>query len=253
MAAQNRDELQTQIDSTFVATLQIADHRAYLKDPQTESLVFRKDVIASQSPSGGSIAIDYSNKDLATVTTTGNLAVSFTGLENGDVKYLRIQKNAGNTVSFTGAVDISPRRGYINSTVTVVFYRVTNKNNEIFVCAENIDFDFQSELSNQQLVSIPIGDWNMDTSTTRQVSYSIPSGRRLAISDVIIRRDIDGIGDYSLLHHRSTDGLDTQGGISIITPTYINIFRVLGGWFDSSNFSATSYNRGWIVGSLIEG
>lgn len=133
MAAQNRDELQTQIDSTFVATLAIANHRSYLKDPQAESLVFRKDVIASETPSGGTVTVDYSNKDLATASITANLTVSFSGMENGDVKYLLITKSATNTVSFSGANDMVRFRDLINTELTSILYRITNKNNVIYV------------------------------------------------------------------------------------------------------------------------
>lgn len=254
MAAQNRDELQTQIDSTFVATLQIADHRNYLKDPQAESLVFRKDVIASQIPAGGSVEIDFSNKDLAKVTTTGNLAVSFTGMENGDVKYLRIQKNAGNTVSFTGATDVSPRRTYINTTVTVVYYRVKNKNNSIFVCAESVDFDWQPDIDaiqNQLDIihyKINIGDWDMDTDSQKTIDISslgIDNSKIEAV-DAYILPDISSTVPQPL----KGDSNSGSGGLESwlkTGSTSITLNRVDGGRFDNTGYDQTSYNRGWII------
>lgn len=151
--SKNRTELETQVDTDIVATLAIADHRTFLKDELIDSAVLRKDVIASETPGGGTVSINFANKDLATVTTTANLAVSFTGMENGDVKYLAITKNAGNTISFTGATDTSIRRTYINATALTVIYQVFYKNGVVSVQSINVqnDLDIQTNWVNASI------------------------------------------------------------------------------------------------------
>jgi hypothetical protein len=70
---------------------------------------------------------------MATVTTAVDLAVSFTNLENGAVKYLEITKAAANVISFIGVVDAIQDKNYINTILTSVCYRVSNKNGIIYV------------------------------------------------------------------------------------------------------------------------
>jgi len=63
------------------------------------------------------------------------LAVSFTNIENGDVKYLVIAKSATNTLTFTGATNITLYQDFIDTQSTVVPYEVFNKNGVIYVRA----------------------------------------------------------------------------------------------------------------------
>lgn len=179
--AKNRTELETQVDTDIVATLAIADHRTFLKDELIDSAVLRKDVIASETPGGGTVSINFANKDLATVTTTANLAVSFTGMENGDVKYLAITKNAGNTISFTGATDTSIRRTYINDTALTVIYQVFYKNGVISVQSINIenDLDIQTDWINATI------DPGFSGTVTQTIKYRINKNGSLEIVGAI--------------------------------------------------------------------
>lgn len=151
--ALNRTEVKTQVDADLIATVALTNLNPFLKNDLIESAIFRKDVIASETPGGGTVSINFANKDMATVTTTANLAVSFTGMENGDVKYLAITKNAGNTISFTGATDTSIRRTYINDTALTVIYQVFYKNGVISVQSINIenDLDIQTDWVNASI------------------------------------------------------------------------------------------------------
>ena len=133
MAVNNRVEAQTVVDATLVPTLTLAQHKVMVNDNILNSVVFDKDVIASETPVAGAVTIDFSDKDLATVTTAVDLAVSFTNLENGAVKYLEVTKAAANVISFVGASDMVDFREHINTVETVIVYRVSNKNGSIYV------------------------------------------------------------------------------------------------------------------------
>ena len=175
--ALNRTEVKTQVDTDLIATVALTDLNPFLKDDLIESAIFRKDVIGSETPGGGTVSINFANKDLATVTTTLNLAVSFTGMENGDVKYLAITKNAVNTISFTGATDTSIRRSYINATALTVIYQVFYKNGVISVQSINIenDLDIQTDWINATI------DGGFGGTITETVKYRINKNGSLEI------------------------------------------------------------------------
>jgi hypothetical protein len=272
MAGKSRTELKTQTDSALTAVLTLSTHRSYLKDDMIESAVLRKDVIASQTPSGGNVAVDFSSKDLCTVTTTGNLSVSFLGMDNGDVKYLAITKNAGNTISFTGSTDVSPRRDYIDATALTVIYKVANKNGTIWVCAISIDFDFQPDLDALETsltsyidneistatddlitVALPIGAWDMDANSSVNVSYTIPSGKKIIGLQVVIFNDVNN--DSHPLNH--VNGLpsnaNVQGGFAYrVSSTRFELSRLTSGFFDSTLYDDTGVNRGYITFYLVD-
>jgi hypothetical protein len=128
MAIKNRTEAITEVNNVIVPTVTNAAHRTLLNESILNSVVFEKDVIASETPVAGAVTIDYANKDLATVTTAVDLAVSFTNLENGAVKYLEVTKAAANVISFVGALDIVQNRYYVNTVLTSICYRISNKN-----------------------------------------------------------------------------------------------------------------------------
>lgn len=135
MAIGNRVETQSVVTSTIVPTVTNAIHRGLLNNDILESVLFRKDVIGSETPSAGTVTVDFSDKDCATITTAVNLSISFTGLQNGDVKYIALTKGIANTVSFSGATDQTYYKNEVNTLLTYVVYQVFNKNGIIYVQA----------------------------------------------------------------------------------------------------------------------
>ncbi len=81
-----------------------------------------------------------------------------------------------------------------------------------------------------------IGDWNMDANSTNDVTYPSP----------VVRADIFQVG---ALCRRDDDtiriGLEGSGRIELQS-TFFRLVRTVGGPFDSTNYDATSFNRGWI-------
>jgi hypothetical protein len=176
MAVNNRAEAIIVAEAALVPTLTLAQHKAMLNENILNSVVFDKDVIASETPVAGAVTIDYSDKDLATVTTAINLAVSFTNLENGAVKYLEVTKSAANVISFVGALDMVDFREYINTVETVVCYRISNKNGIIYVEAL-----FNPQAQPFQDITPLVGTWNGNVKYrinyfTRKVDIDIAIG-----------------------------------------------------------------------------
>ena len=83
---------------------------------------------------------------------------------------------------------------------------------------------------------ILIGDWNMDLTTSVTVAFSDSYTQIQSIS-LLIRDDagttlIPGVGDAY---------------IASFSGTTITLTRIVTGIFDSPNYDATSYNRGWVT------
>jgi len=95
-------------------------------------------------------------------------------------------------------------------------------------------------------VEIEIGDWDMDTTASVNVSHvlSLTEWKTIRQIDVIIRNDGD-TGYYPL--RKGYDGVTGNGFVNVIGSTNITLNRVTGGDFDNVNFDSTSYNRGWIT------
>jgi len=129
MATQNRSETATTLNIVYQPTLAIATERTEMLQLASD-MCFRKDVIASQVTTGDNITVDYTAKDMRVVdcaTTNFNANITFSGLDNGDVKYLLVSKNSGKTISFANALDNTdyPTR---TLTLTSCLYAVYSKN-----------------------------------------------------------------------------------------------------------------------------
>lgn len=271
MGKKNRVEATIQVDTKIVPTVTNAVHRDLLKNDIVNGVVFEKDVIATETVVAGSVTIDYSNKDTATVNTSVNLTVSFTNIENGSVKYLSVTKSTTNTVSFAGAVDVSPRRAYINSSSTVVIYKISHKNGSIYVSAINIDFDFQPEINalSSYLVNyvnnivaatlngiefkyLNIGAWNMTGFAVTSVSYVVPAGKKIINIHATIVNDT-GLGIYQL--NTIVEGNTNVGGYIIYNNAFSKRFELRTnnlGFFNTGVFSSLASNRGVITFQLID-
>lgn len=100
--------------------------------------------------------------------------------------------------------------------------------------------------------AVPIGDWDMDANPNVTVdigAHGIDISK-IASLNVSVRADVDasfpsanyqslpqavGISGYALAHAAAIIGVGVQ------------IFRLNGSGYDSTDFDATGYNRGWIV------
>lgn len=90
-----------------------------------------------------------------------------------------------------------------------------------------------------------IGDWDMDTSGSTTILHGLVSTKIIGIS-VIIRND--GDGSRISLFSENTSG---AGGFAAINSTSISLQRITGGLFDSSSYSNTPYNRGWVILNVL--
>lgn len=105
------------------------------------------------------------------------------------------------------------------------------------------------ETENQVVIKtkvIEIGDWNMDTNPFVDIPNPVDLEKIRSI-DVIIRHDISGGGlTYPLTRIFDNTDPTVQGSVGFMEAD-IRLYRIDGGFFDSTSFDSTPWNRGWIT------
>lgn len=91
---------------------------------------------------------------------------------------------------------------------------------------------------------INIGDWNMDTTATINVTHGVTDYKKIRSVEVMIRADSDST--YLPLNHVNTSSV-VQGGVNVVEPTFITLYRLTGGDMDGVGYDSTGFNRGWII------
>ena len=93
---------------------------------------------------------------------------------------------------------------------------------------------------------VDIGDRDMDGTAILSVAHTIGDFKKIRSVQAFVRNDTDTL--YYPLN--TPDFLYTgtaEGGVNYWDTSIVRLGRVTGGVFDSADFNATSYNRGYIV------
>lgn len=89
---------------------------------------------------------------------------------------------------------------------------------------------------------IEIGDWDMDSTATKTIAHGLSDFKKVRLISASIRKDDDT--ELYFLHHGGT--AVSAFGYIYADSTNINLVRAPAGFFDSTDFNSTSYNRGWV-------
>lgn len=89
---------------------------------------------------------------------------------------------------------------------------------------------------------IDIGDWNMDATTQVLVAHGLTLANIRRIS-VTIRDDVPN----NFYDFPAASNTATSAEFIAITATNVDLNRAVSGFFDTTAFDSTSYNRGWIT------
>jgi hypothetical protein len=95
---------------------------------------------------------------------------------------------------------------------------------------------------------IESGAWNMDSTETKNVSYTPPSGYEVVSYGCTIIGD-NGALKYPIDYEYSEDSPNTSGYI-IYTGTQFQLWRKTSGYFDSTGFNDGAMNRAYIYVKL---
>lgn len=109
---------------------------------------------------------------------------------------------------------------------------------------------FEGSTDEYKMKVVEIGDWNMDTTLGVNIAHSLSATEWKTVRqiDVIIRNDADG--QYFKIEYPNSGNLD--GAVAGINSTNISLERTTSGFFDSTSFDSTSYNRGFITFWYVE-
>jgi hypothetical protein len=95
-----------------------------------------------------------------------------------------------------------------------------------------------------QTISLNIGDWNMDSTSSVNVAHGLDYTKIVEVNAFI--RDDAGT-TYNMLSHNKTTALITDGSIALVNSTNVNLERKVSGPYDNSSYDSTSYNRGFVT------
>ena len=139
----------------------------------------------------------------------------------------------------------STQLGYLSTTTSDVQAQITNR-------VKGTGFN---------VAVIDIGDWNMDSTQTTTVSLAgTTTWDKVRSISVMIRKDSDAAlpeNLYDLYLGAGTTDWERQGvanatGDGVLTSNGVVIQRKTSGFFDSTNFDKTSFNRGFLTITYID-
>ncbi len=97
---------------------------------------------------------------------------------------------------------------------------------------------------------VEIGDWNMDSSSTKTVSHGIADFKTIREISVVVRNDADTLYTNFLSTGTTSGamcGFLSTAGITGSTILLERLSTVFSGIYDSTDYDSTGYNRGWIT------
>ena len=92
---------------------------------------------------------------------------------------------------------------------------------------------------------VEIGDWDMDATDNVAVAHGIADFKKIRDVQTTIRNDADSV--YYKLEKLNTLDYEMQGGVIQIDGTNIGLSRKAAGFYDSTDFDSTPFNRGFIT------
>jgi hypothetical protein len=97
---------------------------------------------------------------------------------------------------------------------------------------------------------IEIGDWDMNSFTDIGVEHGMADTSKIRSISALIRNNAGTV--MKPLNSVKTATGELNGGVVGRNGIFIDLTRVVGGVFDSTDYDSTSYNRGWIVIEYVD-
>lgn len=254
MAFLNRDE----VSAAIQAVAAIVDETSYketLDDDFAQSVLFRKDVSASVAAAGSTKTLEFLDVDYIEVTQSTDVAYTLNGVQQGEIKYLKITKGAGDTITFANADDQTANSDNIDEGTTVL-YRIINKDGTN-ILVESITQSQQ--LAKINSIIVEAGSWDLSADT--EFDFDIAT---IGIDDytkiLSIKFTIQPDRNYSTGEFRNLDfedfgGTITQGDFAEAQPTSVppDTIRLDSTAFTGSTafYNETTTNRGWLIIELL--
>jgi len=118
----NRTTVKSNIVTKIQPMMVTAIHRDVLMNELADNVRFREDVAVIQNSASSAITVDFTGKDRVDLTRTGgSLAITISGMGDGEEKGLMITKTAGQVVSFVGVTDVTPVKQNADALASVLY------------------------------------------------------------------------------------------------------------------------------------
>jgi hypothetical protein len=243
------------IAGAYASTTELNDNFA-LVEAAIEKCLF----LDGTTPNTMSADIDLNNQDLlngGTVTATSIIlngtVITSTGTaaaaDASAIAYTPVGGSGLTTVADALDDDFirDDQNGTIAGTLTATGFdgilgAVTPAAATVTTLAATGDFTYDS-IVQPKVKIIDIGDWNMDSTVSVNVAHGLTLANIRTVQ-ILIRNDTDA-SYYSL------EGIHTSGGAVEgyfnLSATNVTAVRVTSGFFDTTAFDSTTYNRGWIT------
>jgi hypothetical protein len=92
---------------------------------------------------------------------------------------------------------------------------------------------------------VEIGDWNMFTTDSVNVAHGVSDFKTIRAIEVVIKNDNNDVY-YKLDSVAGASPPVLQGGVGSWGTTNVTLIRAVGGVFQTTDYNATTYNRGII-------
>lgn len=141
----------------------------------------------------------------------------------------------------------------VNATITAVNELQGGTADQIPKKTDGTDFNFEmsnsvlpaSGTANLKVKVVEIGDWDMDTDAQKNVTHGIADFKKIRSAYAIIRDDSDAL--YTPLDSFNNAGTPVRGHIAVFQSTTLRLDRTASESYDSTNYNATGFNRGWVA------
>lgn len=263
MAAENRQNLATTL-AALSAVVDLSELKAVLTN-FIDSMAMNRDVQNTITVAGaGTTNVSFSGYDTIYVSTSYSCTLNIQNINDGEVKFLHVNKTAGIEVLFTGATEQSLDHSYITSTLTDVVYMVYKKHfTSVVVIPMVKDLDISSyytkvEADAKYAIPTYLGDktaWDLTSSSftadgswhTLNLSGIIPTSAKMAMCRMRVRA-VTGVDTNAYFYFRKTgyvNDFNRNGRISYETSS----LREYDVWLPVTN-STVDYKISVTTGNL---
>lgn len=166
----DRVTAKSNIATINVPSVTNAELNTILQNEICDNVVFKEDTAVAQVSSVSTIALDFTAKDRINLTRTGgSLAISVSGIADGQTVYVLITKTAGQAITFSGVTDITPNIPKVTELATVL-YQIIRKGANYFAIAF-VKTIISATETNEGILSIATAaECNALSSTTKIVT-----------------------------------------------------------------------------------
>lgn len=217
-----------------------------IRDDFADSQIFRDSTVGTINNPSAAFGADFVTNDEYDIDTSSSIpsdfVITLSNLSNNETGKLNIIKKTTQKFSFGNAV-ILPYGTDDGQAGEVFLSFLIHRTGGVYYAVPM----FETKPKIQHAI-MEIGDWNMDTTSFKIISFASEDFVLSEIRDVraMIRND-NGLNIIPIDNLGFLGTADVPGTVEVISGTNIQLARVGGGKFDNTSYNQTSFNRGWLT------